>query len=75
MLVKQYQVRILEPELCQLQRNAGQPTVWRMTAHSLESAWRKFKTQHFGILTPNPADYDVHFDGISHEPTRKDGQE
>lgn len=57
MLLKQYKVTILNADIA---AQAGKE-VFVITASGIESAWRKFKRQHFGTLQPNPSDYDVSF--------------
>ena len=62
MLIKRFRVQVIEPGLRAHLQEVHQTTTWVIAARTLESAWRKFKTQHFGVLGPNPADYDVRFD-------------
>ena len=64
MLLKRFKVRVIEAGLRAHLAEVHQPSSWLITASDLGSAWGKFRTQHFGTLGPNPADYDVHFDGI-----------
>ena len=42
---------------------AERRTDWycHIIAHNKDSAWRKFNTQRFGVLKPNPNDYAVSF--------------
>ncbi len=56
MLLHYYRVRAINPELIAA---IPQPHYWDIGANSLESAWRKFVTQRFGALKPNPSDYDI----------------
>lgn len=56
MLLFYYKITLLNPEI------PGEPRTWLKAAPSIESAWRKFATQHFGALKPNAADYDIRFD-------------
>ena len=59
MLIKRYEVKVIEPGLRARLAAAGEPTSWRIAANDLPAAWRKFAVQHFGVLLPNPADYDI----------------
>jgi len=56
MLLKYYKITLLNPEI------PGDTRAWMKAAPDIESAWRKFVVQHFGILKPKAADYDIHFD-------------
>lgn len=42
---------------------------YTIMAEDAESAWGKFSTQYFGVLKPNPADYDVQYVGTVDSPT------
>lgn len=56
MLLQYYRIRAINPKLV---ASMSHPHYWDIGANSLESAWRKFVTQRFGALKPNPADYDI----------------
>ena len=32
---------------------------WIIIASDMQSAWRKFVTQHFGPMKPNPSEWDI----------------
>lgn len=64
MLLKYYRVRAINPDLIQVFTDQGTVTYWDIGANSLESAWRKFITQRFGILKPNAEDYDIRLESI-----------
>lgn len=59
MLVKHYRIQAIREELKAHLAEVRQPASWDVVAPSLESAWRKFCRQHFDVLLPNPADYDI----------------
>lgn len=61
MLLKRYKIQVIEPTLRAHLLDAGKPAHWIITAHDLPSAWGKFCRQRFGVLLPNPADYDISF--------------
>jgi hypothetical protein len=64
MLLKYYRVRAINPDLVQVFTSQGTAAYWDIGANSIESAWRKFVTQRFGILKPNPSDYDIRLESI-----------
>ena len=68
MILKRFQVQVIEPGLKAHLQEVHQPAAWIITAHNLADAWRKFKAQHFGVLGPNPADYDLRFHSLTQEP-------
>lgn len=51
MILKHFVITAVDPAL--------RETRFLITANSIESAWRKFCTQHFGALKPDPHLYDV----------------
>lgn len=65
MMLKYYRVRAINPDLLQVFHAQGTTAYWDIGANSLESAWRKFVTQRFGILKPNAADYDIRLESIT----------
>ena len=64
MLLKYYRVRAINPDLVQVFANQGTAAYWDIGAHSPKSAWGKFVTQRFGVLTPNPLDYDIRLEKV-----------
>ena len=59
MLLKYFRVTTLNPAVRAHLAETKQPQQWDIAANSLPSAWGKFCKQHFGVLLPNPADYDI----------------
>lgn len=59
MEVKRWQIVVTNPDIKAALKERGEPTAWWPVANDRESAWRKFCTQQFGALKPNPADYSV----------------
>ena len=64
MMLKYYRVRAINPDLVAVFQAQGAVAYWDIGANSLESAWRKFVTQRFGILKPQAADYDIRLESI-----------
>lgn len=67
MLITRYKIMVISPELkAGLERLPNpQPTSWIIAANSMESAWRKFCTQRFGLLLPDPADFDISLHSVT----------
>ena len=63
-MLKYYRVRAINPDLVQVFAKQGTASYWDIGANSLESAWRKFVCQRFGVLKPDPADYDIRLESV-----------
>ena len=59
MLIKRYCVQAIDTALKTHLAEHGQPIFWLIVASDMQTAWNKFCTQRFGVLKPNPADYDI----------------
>ena len=60
MLVKVYRIRAIDDDYRGLM--PGGKDYLDVIANNLESAWRKFIVQRFGVLKPNPASFDIHLE-------------
>lgn len=59
MSLKRYRILAIEPALRKVMIELrGSPAI-EIVAHTMDSAWRKFVTQRFGALKPDPAHYDI----------------
>ena len=59
MLIKRFRVQVIDPALKTHLIEHGQPISWLIVASNMRSAWDKFCIQRFGVLKPNPANYDI----------------
>lgn len=59
MLLKYYRVRATEPAIIEALKADGRDAWIDIVAGDMASAWRKFVTQRFGVLKPNPLHYDI----------------
>jgi len=62
MLIKRYTIVPVDPALREYLRANGKPDSWSIVASDMTKAWAKFCRQRFGVLLPNPEDYDISLD-------------